>query len=143
MHFKKMRIFFVLNSIQAMDTFLLSFLNYFFFVFHTALVLFNLFGWIPVKTQKLHFISMMVLLFSWGIMGIWMGFGYCFLTDWHYQILRKLGESGMPSSYIAFLVEKFTGWLPDGDLVNTLTLAFTLVALVCSVWVNFIKRKNA
>ncbi len=124
-----------------MDPFYLHLLNYFFFVFHTVLVLFNLFGWIPAKSRKFHFISLMLTFFSWGIMGIWKGFGYCFLTDWHYQVLRKLGQTGMPNSYIAFLVEIFTGWLPDADLVNTWTLVLSVVALFCSVWVNFFKRK--
>lgn len=125
-----------------MDTYLLHFLNVFFFAFHTVLILFNLFGWLFAKTRKLHFISMLLMFFSWGIMGIWMGFGYCVLTDWHYQVLRKLGETGMPSSYIAFLVEKFSGWLPDADLVNTLTLVLSIVALLCSVWVNFFRGRK-
>ncbi len=125
-----------------MDSFWLHFLNVFFYVFHTVLIVFNLFGWLHPLTRKLHFYSLLITLFSWGILGFWYGFGYCFLTDWHYQLLRKLGETGMPSSYIAFLIERLTGWLPDGNLVNTLTLVLTVVALVCSVWVNFFKGKN-
>jgi len=46
----------------------------------------------------------------------------------------------MPSSYIALLFEKFTGWLPEADLVNTWTLVLTLIALICSVWMNFGKK---
>ncbi|MFN4761760.1 DUF2784 domain-containing protein [Gillisia sp. Q332] len=120
-----------------MDIFLLKFLNYFFFVFHSLLVLFNLFGWIFPKTRKLHFFSLIITLFSWVVLGFWKGFGYCFLTDWHYEVLRKLGETGMPNSYIAFLVESFSGWLPNENLVENLTLILTLVALVCSICVNF------
>ncbi|PKP24309.1 MAG: DUF2784 domain-containing protein [Bacteroidetes bacterium HGW-Bacteroidetes-2] len=124
-----------------MEIFFLHLLNYFFFTFHTLLVLFNLFGWVFPKSRKLHFISLLLTFFSWGVMGIWKGFGYCFLTNWHYQVLRKLGERGMPNSYISFLIEKRTGWLPNADLVNTLTLTFTLVAFACSLWVNFFRRK--
>lgn len=120
---------------------MLEFINVFFYVFHTVLIVFNLFGWIFPKTRKLHFYSLIITLFSWGILGIWYGFGYCFLTDLHYQILRKLGETGMPSSYIAFLIEKFTGWLPGADLVNTWTLVLTAAALLCSVWVNFLNKR--
>lgn len=125
-----------------MDSFWLHFLNVFFYIFHTVLILFNLFGWLHPNTRKLHLYSLLITLFSWGVLGIWYGFGYCLLTDWHYQVLRELGETGMPSSYIAFLVEKLTGWLPDGDLVNTLTLVLTAVALVCSVWVNFFRGRG-
>lgn len=125
-----------------MDSFWLHFLNYLFYSFHTILILFNLLGWLFPKTRKWHFYSLLITLFSWGILGVWYGFGYCFLTDWHYQVLRQLGETGMPSSYIAFLIEKFTGWLPGADLVNTWTLVLTVVALICSVWVNFFRGRK-
>lgn len=136
-----MPIFFSFKTKKLMDSFWLHFLNYFFYIFHTVLVLFNLFGWLHPKTRKFHFYSLVITLFSWGILGIWYGFGYCLLTDWHYQVLRELGETGMPNSYIAFLIEKFTGWLPGADLVNNWTLMLTAVALVCSIWVNFVRKK--
>ena len=120
-----------------METIFLQLLNYFFFAFHNALILFNLFGWLFPKTKKLHLISLLITLFSWGVVGIWKGFGYCFLTDWHYRILRKLGERDMPSSYISLLMEKSPVWLPDTALTETLTLALTLLALLCTIWVNF------
>jgi hypothetical protein len=44
----------------------------------------------------------------------------------------------MPNSYIAFLIKTFSGWMPDENLVEILTLVLTLVALICSIWVNFI-----
>lgn len=124
-----------------MTNFWLEVLNYFFFVFHIVLIVFNVFGWIFVKTRKLHLYVLLITLFSWFVLGIWYGFGYCFLTDWHYNVLRELGETGMPSSYIAFLVLKLTGWLPNAELVNILTLVLTLMALMVSVWVNFFKKK--
>jgi hypothetical protein len=33
--------------------------------------------------------------------------------------------------------------MPDENLVEILTLALTLVALTCSIWVNFIKSRSA
>lgn len=111
--------------------------NAFFYVLHTVLILFNLFGWLHPRLRRLHLISLLITLASWGLLGIWKGWGYCFLTDWHYQILRALGEKNMPSSYIAFLVEKLSGWLPHALLVDTFTVGLTLLALGCSLWVNF------
>jgi len=117
--------------------------NWFFIVFHTVLIVFNLFGWIFIRTRKLHLITIALTLFSWIVLGIWKGFGYCFLTDWHYEILRYLGKSNLPNSYIVFLVETFSGWRPNAQLVEILTLVFTLLALVCSIWTNyFTKRKS-
>lgn len=125
-----------------MPSFLLYTLHYFFLIFHTLLILFNLLGWISPKTKKWHLISLCITLFSWGILGIWKGFGYCFLTDWHYQVLYQLGEKNLPYSYISYLVQTLSGWLPPADLVNNLTLVFTLLALFCSLWVNIRKSKG-
>jgi hypothetical protein len=126
-----------------LENFWLHLVNWFFIVFHTVLIIFNLFGWIFRNTRKLHLFTLAVTLFSWVVLGIWNGFGYCFLTDWHYDILRQLGKTNLPNSYISFLVETFSGWRPDAELVEILTLAFTLLALLCSLWVNFrVKRKS-
>ncbi|MCK5838377.1 MAG: DUF2784 family protein, partial [Bacteroidales bacterium] len=64
----------------------------FFIIFHTALTLFNLFGWIWQKTRKLNLIILLLTGFSWFGLGIFYGIGYCPLTDWHYRVLRKMGE---------------------------------------------------
>lgn len=110
--------------------------NYFFYFFHTVLIVFNLLGWLYPRTRKLNLITLLATFGSWGLLGLWKGWGYCFLTDWHYQVLRALGEKGMPSSYIAFLIEKVTGLSLNPELVNTLTVSLALLALVFSVWVN-------
>ena len=115
--------------------------NYFFYVFHTALIFFNLFGWLPKKTRKLNLITLLATFGSWALLGFWKGWGYCFLTDWHYNILRQLGERDLPNSYIAFLTETMTGWMPETGLVNDLTLGLAILALLCSLWAN-IRLKN-
>ena len=115
--------------------------NYFFYVFHTVLILFNLFGWLFKKTRKLNLITLLLTFISWFLLGIWKGWGYCFLTNWHYSVLTRLGEQDLPSSYITFLVKKVTGLLPDAELVNSLTLWLAVLALVASLWVNFKSKK--
>ena len=106
------------------------------------LIVFNLLGWLYPRTRKLNLITLLATFGSWGLLGFWKGWGYCFLTDWHYQVLRALGEKGMPSSYIAFLIEKITGLSLDPELVNTLTVSLALLALVFSVWVNLRKKRR-
>ncbi len=117
----------------------LHMLNVFFFALHTALIVFNLFGWLIRRTRRLHLYSMLALVFSWAVLGLWKGFGYCFLTDWHYRVLGALGERGLPQSYIAFLVERLTGWRPNAPLVDGVTGACALFVLLASLWVNFVK----
>lgn len=115
--------------------------SYIFYTFHTVLILFNLLGWLFQKTRKLNLITLLITFASWIVLGIWKGWGYCFLTDWHYSILNELGEQELPASYITFLVHKISGWLPNAALVNTLTLGLALLALGCSLWVNFRSKK--
>jgi hypothetical protein len=119
-----------------MTDFELQLANYFFYAFHTVLIIFNLFGWIPARTRKLNLLTLLTTFVSWIILGFWKGWGYCFLTDWHYSVLRKLGEKDMPRSYIAFLVEKISGWLPNEELINGLTLGLSLLALAFSIRMN-------
>ncbi len=125
-----------------MTDFGLHIANYFFYTFHTALIFFNLFGWLHSKLRKLNLISLLVTFGSWFLLGLWKGWGYCFLTDWHYQILRTLGERNIPSSYIAFMVKKISGWTPSSELVDSLTVCLALLALLCSLYVNFRSRKT-
>lgn len=115
--------------------------NYFFYTFHTVLILFNLFGWMHPRTRRLNLITLLATFASWFLLGIWFGWGYCFLTDWHYAVLEALGETNLPSSYIAHLVEKISGWAPNSDLVNTFTIGLAVAALVASLWVNFKSRR--
>lgn len=123
-----------------MDDFTLDLGNYFFYVLHTALILFNLFGWLLPRWRKLNLVSLLATFASWVILGLWKGWGYCFLTEWHYNILYRLGEKNMPPSYINFLLYKLTGHTFSAQLVDFTTVSLALVALICSTWVNSRKR---
>lgn len=100
------------------------FLDWFFLIFHTAWTVFNLTGWIFRKTRRWNLYTLLITAFSWLVLGIWYGWGYCACTDWHWKILRESGEHNLPRSYITYLVErifqmdapdeaieKWTGWV--------------------------------
>ena len=112
----------------------------FFFVFHIALILFNLFGWIFGRLRKWNLITLGLTAFSWFVLGIFYGFGYCFLTDWHWGIREKLGYENPYNSYIHFLIETVFGISVSVSLVDWLTGILFGVAVVMSVVVNV--RKN-
>ncbi len=116
--------------------------DWFFVIFHSVLILFNLFGWVWRKTRKAHLITISLTLLSWGFLGIWYGWGYCPLTDWHWQVLERMGTEGLPNSYISYLLERLLNWQPNQEWVDMGTLAFTLLALGMSIWVNFWKRRS-
>lgn len=113
--------------------------DWFFVVFHSSLILFNLFGWIWKKTRKAHLITISLTLLSWGLLGIWYGWGYCPLTDWHWQVLEKLGKTDLPNSYISYLLDRVLGWQPSEKWVDAGTLVLTLWAFGMSVWMNWKK----
>ena len=111
--------------------------DYFFLSFHTALILFNLFGWMWKPLRRTHLVVITLTFASWGILGIWYGWGYCPLTDWHWDVLYQLGKDELPPSYISYLLQRIVGrHIPDMT-VDILTLGLALIALVASVKVNF------
>lgn len=108
-------------------------------ILHLAIIFFNLFGWIPRSTRKLHLIFIILTAASWFILGIWFGMGYCPVTDWQWQVKEKLGEHNLPSNFIEYFAEKITGNDFTPQLVNTvIAVCFSLAALL-SVYVNFIQ----
>jgi len=108
----------------------------FFTAFHTLLVLFILFGWIWKKTRRLNLVMILLTAASWLGLGIFYGLGYCPLTDWHFNILRKLGYSDLPNSYLSFLFTRLSGLEIDQKLVDTVTLWGLVLALLISVYLN-------
>jgi len=116
----------------------LAIANVFFFVFHTALILFNVFGWIPATTRRWNLITLLLTLFSWTVLGIWKGAGYCLCTDWHWQIRRAMGIKENADSYIVLLVQKISGWTPPTSLANTVAMWVFIVSFLASVTLNVI-----
>ena len=111
-------------------------LNYFFFIFHTLLVIFILFGWIFTKTRKYHLAAILLTAFSWFILGIWYGWGYCICTDWHWRTRNILGHTDASDSYIHFLILNITGINFSFQLVDKVTLYLFLVCSALSVMLN-------
>jgi hypothetical protein len=125
-------------------------LDIFFVIFHTLLIFFNLFGWIWKRTRKLNLIVLLLTGASWVILGFVVGtIGYCPLTDWHFSILAKMGETNLPDSYIKYLADRLTGMNFDPVIVYQTTLYTYLAALGISSIINTIdyntdkRRKKA
>jgi hypothetical protein len=111
-------------------------LNYFFFFFHTSLIIFNCFGWIFPKFRKLNLITLLLTVFSWFVLGIWFGWGFCVCTHWHWKVRFTLGYQDVSNSYIHFLILKITGIDFPEELVNVGTVVVFFSSLIISVWLN-------
>lgn len=115
----------------------LQFLDYFFTFLHLLIIGANLFAWAWHKTQKLHLYIVGTTLFCWLILGIWHGIGYCPITDWQWQVKTKLGEVNLPNSFVKYYLDKISEKsIPDAT-VDMITLVAFLIAIVCSIKVNF------
>jgi hypothetical protein len=114
-----------------------NFLDIFFIIFHTLLIIFNLFGWIWVKTRKLNLVVLLLTGSSWLFLGLIVGtLGYCPLTDWHFEILSKLGVTDLPNSYVKYLADRLTGFNLNSSLVDSVTLVSFIAALAISLGYN-------
>lgn len=112
-------------------------LDILFVIFHTTLILFNLFGWIWKRTRVANLITLALTGGSWLILGLIVGMiGYCPLTDWHFNILYKLGKTDLPISYIKYLADRLTGLDFDSTLVDNATLYGFIIALIISLLLN-------
>jgi len=122
------------------------FLDIFFMFFHSLLILFNLFGWIWKRTRIYNLIVLGLTGASWSLLGLIVGIpGYCPLTDWHFNVLEKLGKTGLPNSYMKYLADRITGLNINPSLVDSVTLYAFIAALALSIYLNLrnlLKKKS-
>src|SRR3954447_24101375 len=121
---------------------MLAGLDIFLTILHIAFTLFNLLGWIWKRTRKLHLVTISMTAASWFILGIWYGWGYCFLTDWQWNIKEKLGETNLPSSFITYFANKLTGQRVSASLITAITLVCFMLATTLTIYVNFFRRRH-
>ena len=119
---------------------MLKVLDFFFILFHTCLIFFNLFGWIFRKTRVWNLITLLLTGSSWFILGIFYGIGFCPVTEWHYQVLAKMGETSLPVSYIEYIVERFLPVDVNPQMVDIFTVGLFFVALILSTVFNGLDR---
>lgn len=115
-------------------------IDYFFIAFHMALVILNLFGWIWKPTRRICLVLQVLTFSSWFGLGLIYGIGYCPFTDWHWQVLSKLGEFPSETSYFQYLLRRFFDWHLGARLVDSTTLICFSIAFIASLFVNLRDR---
>jgi len=73
--------------------------------------------------------------------GIFYGIGFCPLTEWHWQILEKLGVQNLPYSYIQYLIYRLAHVNMNPKLVEIATAIVFIIAFFASTYLNFIKGR--
>lgn len=117
------------------------FLDIFFVIFHSLIIIFNLFGWIWKRTRLANLILLLLTGGSWFILGIFYGIGFCPFTQWHWEVLNHLGIYDLPNSYVKYLVQRITGVSFGDQLVDTVTAICYFTALALSLFFN-LRRKR-
>ncbi|TVR84309.1 MAG: DUF2784 family protein [Saprospirales bacterium] len=110
--------------------------DYFFLLFHTSLIFFNLFGWVIQSLRVWNLVTLLLTALSWFGLGIFYGIGYCPLTDWHWTVLQELGHTHLPASYVQYLFERLIGWSITPLTADYLTVSSFFMALVLSIILN-------
>lgn len=117
-------------------------LDYFFLIFHSLLILFNLFGWIYRPFRVWNLLTLLLTGLSWFVLGIFYGIGFCPLTDWHWKVLAKLGYQNLPNSYISYLFERLLDLHIDYKVIEVLTVGLFFLALVFSIIFNYFSYRK-
>jgi hypothetical protein len=114
------------------------FLDHLLWLAHVVVIVFNLTGWIWRKTRKLHLLVFLATLLSWLVLGLRYGLGYCFLTDWHWQVKQIIGEKNLPSSFIKYFLDSALGTDLNPGFVDWITGISMAIAAICTtvVWMR-------
>ena len=100
---------------------------------HLLLIVFIAFGWIFPDYRKAHLFVVLITGCSWIIFGFEYGANNCILTNWHYQILQKMGEINLPETYTQYALKRFTGFTVPTHSALLLTRSSWLISLVLSL----------
>ena len=122
---------------------MLKILDIFLELVHILVILFSLIGWIFPRSRKLHRYHLATILISWLGLGYFYGFGYCFLTEWHWQVKSNLGVLNLPPSYITYLLEKINLNIFSEITVEFVTAFTLLLSILANLYLSYKERKSS
>lgn len=109
---------------------------------HLSLILFILFGFLHPRLRRIHLLATAATLVSWFGCGLYYGVGYCFLTDWHWQVKRRLGEEDLPYSFVQYALDRWTGVGLAGWTVDVLVALLGILPFLASLYLWQRDRKT-
>ena len=113
-------------------------------IFHLAIVLFLLFGWISLKTRRLHRWVVGITAFCWIVLSPLIGrpLGTCPVTDWHWEVKKLRAQDDMPPSYIAYQFQQI-GLKFDPVLVDYAAIATFVLIVILTLILWYRERRGA
>ncbi len=122
---------------------MLEVLDVIFHFIHVSIIIIAVTFWMSYRTLRLAQVILILIVISWVGFGFFYGFGYCFITEWHWKIKENLGQSDLPSSYIKFAMDRLTGKDWNSILVERITFSGLLFSIAGCVIQTVRKRKSA
>lgn len=107
-------------------------LDIFIDLFHISLMLFILLGWLIPSLRKVHFVVAIITGLSWLLYSPTGGIGNCILTDLHFIILKKMGETDLPDTYTQYTVTRLTGFTIQKKATILITRSLWLISIIIS-----------
>ncbi len=117
-------------------------LNYAFFIAHNLLILFVLTGWLWCRARPWHLGLCVLTGLSWTLLGLIYGWGYCPLTDWHWQIREQLDYQQDPNSYLKLLFDSATGLSANAVVIDVLAVISLIAAAALNVGLMLMSRRG-
>ena len=133
------------NSIHRAAADMLHLADISLYVMHLSIIVYSLIGWAWRRGRRAHLIFVGVIFACWFGIGLAFGygFGYCPLTDWHWQVKVQLGTTSytaLPNSFIKHDWDGALPWTINPLAADILTFAAFFTSVAITIYVNFIQR---
>lgn len=103
---------------------------------HLSIIIFSVTGWMIPVLRPYHLLLCLLIAFSWFVLGARKGWGYCLVTDWQWKLMRRMGMTNLPSSYMPMLYRYVTGHEGDSRRIELATRWVFFFSLLASLVVN-------
>lgn len=118
----------------------LKLLDVLFHLAHVVVIVFSALGWLYPPARPAHLCLQGLILFSWFGLGIKKGWTYCFLTDLHWRVKRRLRQPDPGDSYVKLLADRIAGRALDQELLWKATVGVFFATTVLSALLELHSR---
>lgn len=108
--------------------------DWLFHLVHILVIVINSTFWMSFRTLNISRMTLLSTLISWLGFGFFYGFGYCFLTDWHWKLKHQMGDVNLPPSYLKLVLDRTLRQDFDANLLDKMTIMIFLVSIMgCTI----------
>ena len=110
-------------------------------ILHIAVILINCLGWTYKPVKKFSLYLILITLFSWSIVGIFGGIGFCPITYLHSKYLLSNHDYILPFSYLDYIFINNLDFDISSRTISLISIIVIFSSLYLSLAKNNIKSK--